>query len=240
MVKLKLKNLNFTALSIVLLITIITPLTAAQNSTSTHLTPNDISAAPTILLYEIDESWPIGHYANPDWANPTITVDNNSATIELFVGLARDVYVPAALGTIMNGGGYLIEVTYKASWLDNKTVTAYRGSSQSSLKLYLQDIPYGKQTIQVNASCNVLLFNSFPDDLSTYPVPQNNTSTINFTVVSSTETPTPMPASVTAISLQPIPTETAYALTIVALAIASTAIYVVAKQTSNKSNTTGG
>jgi hypothetical protein len=234
-VELNLKSLIITVLSILILMATLAPLEAAQNGTSGHLTSNDISAAPNIFIYKIGENWPIDHYANLDWEDPIITVDNSSATIKLFVGLARDVYVPAALGTIMNGGGYLTEVTYKASWLGNRTVTAYNGSTKSALNMNLTDIPYGKQTIQVNASCNVLLFNSFPDDLSTYPVPQNNTRTISFTVVNSAETPTLVPSPVTALSIQQIPTEYACVLSIVALAVAAGAVYAVAKRASKKS-----
>ncbi|HSV50100.1 MAG TPA: hypothetical protein VLH35_07265 [Candidatus Acidoferrales bacterium] len=209
------------------------PLEAAQNGASGQLTANDISAAPNIFIYKIGENWPIDHYANQDWEDPIITVNNNSATIKLFVGLARDVH--AGTGTLMNGGGYLTEVTYKASWLGNRTVTAYSGSDKSSVNLYLTDIPYGKQTIEVNAFCNVLLFRSFPDDLSTYPIPQNNTRIISFTVANSAETPTPIPSPITALSVQSIPIEYACILSIVALAIAASAIYVVAKRENKKS-----
>lgn len=228
------KSLMLTALSIMILMATLAPLEAAQNGASGQLTASDISASPNIFIYKIGENWPIDHYANLDWENPIISVDNNSATIKLFVGLARDVH--AGTGTLMNGGGYLTEVTYKASWLSNRTVTAYSGSDKSALNMNLTDIPYGKQTIQVNASCNVLLFNSFPDDLSTYPVPQNNTRTISFTVANSAETPTPIPTPITALSVQQIPTEYTFVLTIVALAVAGGAIYMVAKRARKKSD----
>ncbi|NLF88905.1 hypothetical protein GX563_08805 [Candidatus Bathyarchaeota archaeon] len=177
----------------------------------------------------------MNHYANPDYANPTIIVDNNSATIIMIVSLAKDVYFPAGFGTIMNAGGYLTEVTYNASWLGNRNITAYSGTSQSYLKLPLTDIPYGKQTIQVYATCNVLLYNNFPTDTSAYPVPQYANSIITFNVASSIQTPIPPGPTPTQVpSIQPIPAGSVYALSAAAIVVIALIAFVVAKKTSHK------
>jgi hypothetical protein len=78
------------------------------------------------------------------------------------------VYVPAAVGDILNAGEYLTSVSYKASWQNNQTINLFSGNSQAELNFNLTDIPHGHHYIEVSASCEVLLFdNGFS---STYPV----------------------------------------------------------------------
>jgi hypothetical protein len=129
------------------------------------------------------------HWVNTDCTNPIIYTYNSNATIRLRITMPDRVYVPSATGDILNAGGYLTSVSYKASWQNNQTIKLLSGNSQAQLNFNLTNIPYGHHRIEVSASCEVLLFdNGFS---STYPVPQSGTHSIDFTVA---PVPTPSPA----------------------------------------------
>lgn len=191
MVRLK-ANIALLAIAVILTASIaLIPLeVTAQNTASSRLTGSDISAAPGIFIYKEDGDWPMDHWANPDCTHTIIYTDNGSATIRVRVTTPSDVYYPAGLDTIMNAGAYLTSVSYKASWQNNRTINLFTGNSEGEFDFNLTSTPYGDQTIEVFASCNVLLFeNGFS---STYPVPQSGTHTIDFTVA---PVPTPTPAT---------------------------------------------
>jgi hypothetical protein len=189
---------------VALLTLVITPLpieVMAQNTAPSRLTASDISAAPGIFIYKADENWPMDHWANPDCTHPIIYTDNGNATIKVRVTPPSDVYYPAGQDTIMNAGAYLTSVSYKASWQGNNTIILFDSTSDGEFDFNLTSIPYGDQYIEVSASCNVLLFeNGFS---SSYPVPQNGTHAVNFTVAPvPTAAPPSTPASTsTAVNL---------------------------------------
>jgi hypothetical protein len=139
-----------------------------------RLGASDISAQPNIMIFKENGTWPMDHYANPDYAHPTIYADPGKAAIRISVLMPSQVYYPAGSGTLMNAGAYLTAISYRASWKNNQTIIV------DSDNFNLTNIPFGDQQIEVFASCNVLLF----DDgfSSTYPVPQSGSHAVNFTV----------------------------------------------------------
>lgn len=168
-----------------------------------RLTSSDISAAPAILIYKVDGNWPMNHWANPDCTYPIIYADTGRATIKVTIKMPQDVYYPAGVGTLMNAGGYLTSVSYKASWLNNKTVSAYSGNSNSEFKFEINNVPVGRQHLEIFASCDVLLFeNGFS---STYPVPQSGSQGVTFAVALTGTTPEPTPTPIPPATPTPTP-----------------------------------
>lgn len=175
--------------------------------TASRLESSDISAAPAILIYKVDGSWPMNHWANPDCTYPIIYADTGRATIKVTIKMPQDVYYPAGLGTLMNAGGYLTSVSYKASWLNNQTVSVCSGDSNSELKFEIKNVPVGRQHLEVFASCDVLLFENGYS--STYPVPQSGSQGVTFAVAltgtTPEPTPTPMPPATPTPTPSPVP-----------------------------------
>jgi hypothetical protein len=157
------------AVIVIALSTTLIPLgAAAQNITTVRYTSDDIAAAPGIFIYKENGNYPMDHWVNTDCTNPVIYTDNDTATIRLRISMPSRVYVPAAVGDILNAREYLTSVSYKASWQNNQTINLFSGNSQAELNFNLTDIPHGHHYIEVSASCEVLLFdNGFS---STYPV----------------------------------------------------------------------
>jgi len=162
-----------------------------------RLGEEDISAAPGIFVYKEDGNWPMNHWANPDCTNITIYTNERAATIRVRVTMPSRVYVPAQFGDILNAGGSVKTVSYKASWENNKTINLFNGKSGSELNFNLTGIPYGYHSITISASCDVLLFdNGFS---STYPVFQSAEHQVVFTVArvpTPTRAPTPTPVPI--------------------------------------------
>jgi hypothetical protein len=168
-----------------------------------RLESGDISAAPAILIYKVDGNWPMNHWANPDCTYPIIYTDTGRAIIKVTIKMPQDVYHPATFGTLMNAGGYLTSVSYKANWLSNKTISVYSGDSNSELKFEINNVPVGRQHLEVFASCDVLLFeNGFS---STYPVPQSGSQGVTFVVALTGTTPEPTPTPVPPATPTPTP-----------------------------------
>jgi hypothetical protein len=221
---------------LVLSITLIPLGVAAQSIIPLRYNASDISAEPNIFIYKEDGNYPMDHWVNPDCTNPVILNDKGNATIRLKIGMPSDVYIPAEQGDILNAGGYLTSVTYKASWQNNQTINLYSGNSETELNFNLTNIPYGSQHIDVYASCVVLLFdNGFS---STYPVSQSGTHSVNFTVAPN---PTPTPASTpTAAPLLSSLNLEQTALIMMAVVLAVTVIAVVFYRRQQNSTTPKG
>lgn len=140
---------------------------------------SDVSADPYIIIFSG------GHPIDYIDATPSICTDEGPATIRLKIGMP-------IVDSMFVIGETVTSVSYKASWLSNRKITLFNGSSGEDLFFDLDGVPYGNHHIEVSAFGHVTFV--YYDFSSSRLIYGNSTKYLNFTVAPN-PTPTPEPTS---------------------------------------------
>ena len=146
----------------------------AQNSED-----SDVIADPYIIIFS--GGFPIDYRD----ATPSIYIDAGSAAIRLKVGMP-------VVNSMFIISETITSVSYKASWLSNRSITLLGSDSEGPLFFDLDGIPCGYHHIEVFASGHVTSVSL--DFSSSRLIYGSNAKYFNFTVAPN-PTPTPEPES---------------------------------------------
>jgi len=145
-----------------------------------------LSAKPIIFVLKgANDGLAIDYYNS----FPVIYSDTGNATLWVIIRMPYQVYDAKGQDTVMWLGGHLTQVSYKASWQNNQTVNLNpNNANKGELDFNLTNIPYGNQTLEVNASCVVQIMDNWEG--ASHPFYDNNTKSVSFAVAPN---PTPNP-----------------------------------------------